>query len=669
MSGWKMWKRAGRVVGATAGLMLLTHCGGAAEPGAQGEAPAEDVSKQAASLASCQQVVRYTDIPVELAEDAYVVAAQPDTSFGGGDELLVDGDPQMEAYVRVSVDPSVIQGSTVTGARLQLYAFDGSTDGPALYRTGTNWSEDTLTWNNRPARVGAAVGDLGAVASGAYVEYDVSTVVTGAGNYAFALVPTGGNGVDFYAKEKSAAEPRLVLTVARSLCERGGSGGDLAWGWARGGADEQELRTLAMDPQGGFVVASTFYGAGNYGGQTFTASHGLSLVKYAANGTHQWSRLHLPYKDINVQLGINDMVVTPLGNILLVGHYQGTPDFGGGPLPALPSGATWGMYIAKFSPTGAHVWSRGFVPTGDGGASVSALARAVTTDANGSLIVTGCFTGWLNLGGGTLQSGETFSQSGMFLARFSWEGEHLWSLAVPAGTSNPWSAATEGLDVATNADGRIFVGGQAGTGRLGATSDSTPFVAAYSPEGALLWSRALNGAVGAVRSVATLPGGSVAFGGSFRESFVFAGAPVVSTANENGHPDEDGMLGVLSPAGGDTWAKRLGGVRYDAVNGVATDAAGNISILGYSNGLVDLGGGVLGHPEETRYTVARFSSTGVHRWSRVLDPRLSPTRMGVSLDGGTVVGADFDSPVNVDSSTYYTPLDQERELLFLKFGP
>ena len=51
---------------------------------------------------------------------------------------------------------------------------DGSTDGPALYRVGMDWSADTLTWKTRPARVGSALGDLGAVGNHTPVEFDVS---------------------------------------------------------------------------------------------------------------------------------------------------------------------------------------------------------------------------------------------------------------------------------------------------------------------------------------------------------------------------------------------------------------------------------------------------------------------------------------------------------------
>ncbi|NMO23367.1 DNRLRE domain-containing protein [Pyxidicoccus fallax] len=662
MSGWKVWKHVGRVAGATAGLMLLTHCGAAGESAAPGAAPEEGTAKQEATQDSCVPVTRSFEHRVYISEDAYAVEAEPNATHEGEETLLVDGSPRMEAYLRASFDAEILQNVTLTGARLRLYATDGSTDGPALYRAGSSWSADTLTWNNRPALMGGALGDLGAVGNHTYVEYDVSSVVTAPGTYDFALIPTGGNGVDFASGERSSLEPQLILTLSWTQCERQGTGGDLAWTWTRGGADEQYLNGMAMHPQGGFVVASRYYGQTHLGGQTFTTQHGFALARYDANGAHQWSRVHVP-TSFDIQVSPSSLVVTPLGNILMVGSYMGAPDFGGGPLPATAP-YKYALFIAKFSPNGDFVWARGFIPSRAAG-EAHVVARDLTTDANGSLIVTGHFGGALNLGGEVLRSSEDLSGSGLFLAKFSWEGEHLWSRAVPVGTNG---GATWGWSVATSADGRIFVGGEAGAGRLGATQSRTPFVAAYGPEGTPLWSRAFNGSVGYVGSLAPVPGGGVAFAGQFEGSFSFAGTTITSLHGTEPWPGVDGMLGVLSPTGGDTWAKGLGDAGYETASGLASDPSGNLSVVLRTNGPVDLGGGVLGHPTQNTHAVARFTASGAHRWSRVMDSRIETLGVLAAPDGSTVAAGEFRYPITVDG-TSHAPADHETDLLFLKFGP
>ncbi|NMO15823.1 DNRLRE domain-containing protein [Pyxidicoccus fallax] len=664
MSGWKVWQQAGRVVGATAGLMLLTHCGGAEETAAGGQPQAGEAAKQEASLDSCQPVTRYMDLQVNLQEDAHVEAAMPDASHPLDDLLVVDGSPQQEAYLRFQIAPHLLQDVTVTRARLQLELKDGSSNGPAIYRTSGSWIADTLTWNTRPARVGSALGDLGAVASNSMVEYDITAAITGAGTYDFALIPTSGDGVDIYSADSASRAPRVIVTVAGTFCERRGTGGDVSWSQARGGENDQHVRAMAMDSQGNSVVATNFFHKGNFGGPTFATPYGFALVKYAPDGTHQWSRVYVQ-PDPDSEVIASDLTVTPLGNILMVGTYKGEVDFGAGPLPVVSS-YDHGFFVAKFSPTGAPVWAHGFNASGEG-SRIREYAAAVATDANGSAIITGHFTGWLNLGGEELQSAETPTQDGMFLAKFSWEGEHQWSLVVPAGNSNPWSDSSMGEDVVTDAQGRIIVGGQVGTGRLGATRDSTPFVAAYSPEGALLWSRALNGARGQVSSLALLPGGNVAFSGAFSGSFDFAGTTLTSTPNTSWSP-ADGLVGVLTSAGSDLWAKGLGTPHYDAIDHLTADPAGNITFMMTAYGRVDLGGGVLGHPMQSAYAVARFSGSGAHRWSRLLDPNITLRVLAASPDGGTVVGGEFMHPITVDGTPYTTP-DLESELLFLKFAP
>jgi hypothetical protein len=671
MLGMKVWRRMRTGAGWLAGVMLLTHCGGAEEAVKDGPPRTGDTAEKTAELDSCEAVVQVEDLEVVATDDTYVTPAIPGATYGGLDRVVVDGDPQSEVYLKFNLTHGHLQGGTLVRARLQLYAVDGTTDGPALYRTGTEWSEETLSWNTRPGWGSLPkLGDLGAINTNTRVEYDLTPVVTEPGTYAFALAPTSGNGADFASSESGRAHlmPQLALTVAKSVCTRRGTGGDVAWTWMRGGESHQAADgRLAMAADGSFVTVARFNERGNFGAQDFTAPHDFVLAKYGPDGSHQWSRAYIP-QVYDEDVYVKDITLTPRGNILLVGNYLGAPDFGGGPLPPTVGEDMSGVFIAKYSPNGTFVWARGFVPTAVSGAEVTAGGHVVTTDANGSLIVAGTFVGELNLGGETFTSGPTDSQEGMFLAKYSWEGDHLWSLAVPAGTHNPWSDSTVPGDVLANADGRIFVGGSAGTGRLGATASLTPFVAAYGPEGTLLWSRALNGAAGGVGALALMPGGAVAFGGSFSGSFTFAGATLTSPSDGGGQRPSDGLLGVLSASGSDTWARRYGTERDEGFSRIDTDASGNISVVAQAIGPFDLGGGPLGHPTAYGHYVARFTSTGTHLWSRLLDPDLHALGLEVSVDGGTVLVGDFARPVTVNGQEYLPPGDSS-EVLFLRFAP
>jgi hypothetical protein len=50
------------------------------------------------------------------------------------------------------------------------------------------------------------------------------------------------------------------------------------------------------------------------------------------------------------------------GNVVIAGTFQGTENFGTGPLV---SAGSWDIYVAKYSVSGAPVWSRRFGGAGD----------------------------------------------------------------------------------------------------------------------------------------------------------------------------------------------------------------------------------------------------------------------------------------------------------------
>ncbi len=141
--------------------------------------------------------------------DSHVASDAPATNFGAGTRMLTDGDPQANVLIRFSV--SGISG-TVTSARLRLFANNPSDDGPTLYRTTAAWSEPSVTWNNRPAVSGAALGKLATVPLDAWVEYDVTGAVAANGTFDFVLVSATGDGSTYHSRE-TANRPQLVVTT------------------------------------------------------------------------------------------------------------------------------------------------------------------------------------------------------------------------------------------------------------------------------------------------------------------------------------------------------------------------------------------------------------------------------------------------------------------------
>jgi chitodextrinase len=145
--------------------------------------------------------------------DARTAESSPSTNYGGS-YLRANGgsEPDVDSYLKFTVGGL---SGPVQSAKLRIYAYSGTANGPAVFSTATGWSESAITWANRPATTSGATDDKGAIASGSWVEYDVSSFVTGSGTYSFRLATTSSDGVDIYSREHTEAtrRPELVLTL------------------------------------------------------------------------------------------------------------------------------------------------------------------------------------------------------------------------------------------------------------------------------------------------------------------------------------------------------------------------------------------------------------------------------------------------------------------------
>ena len=144
--------------------------------------------------------------------DARVHEANPSTNYGTSTTLRADGgtDPDVESSLRFAV--SGLPGQ-VTRATLRLYATTGTVDGPAVYRASGSWTQTGVVWTNRPAASGAPLSDSGSIATGSWVEWDVSPAVSGEGTYDFKLQTVSTDGVDFRSRE-GTTPPQLVVETA-----------------------------------------------------------------------------------------------------------------------------------------------------------------------------------------------------------------------------------------------------------------------------------------------------------------------------------------------------------------------------------------------------------------------------------------------------------------------
>ncbi|WAS89805.1 hypothetical protein [Nannocystis punicea] len=340
------------------------------------------------------------------------------------------------------------------------------------------------------------------------------------------------------------------------------------------------------------------------------------------------------------------------GNVIVAAWGNGPIDFGDGPLV----NAGYDVFLAKFAPDGAILWSKRF---GDGdyqGGPEYGLAIA----ANGDIVLSGVFYGDLDFGGGPLKNPTL--QTALFLARLDGDGQHVWSKSFQSGED----AAT--LDLAIDAGGNILLTGvyynslALGGAPLVGFGGIDLFVAKFTGAGAHVWSHGFGDPQWQVGlGVAPDAAGNVYVTGGLRGSFDPGTGPLTSAGLE------DIFLLKFSPSGTALWGKRWGDAGSQDVGGLAVDSKGRVTLTGGTSGVLDFGGGPLEGDVVVSW-LAQFDADGDHLWSRELCEGGSiAERVAVDdLDNVVAIGTFRNT---CDLGTDPLTAIQYRDVFVAKFSP
>lgn len=149
--------------------------------------------------------------PVEA--DARVKQASPTSNYGTLSYVSVDGapDPMEESYFRFTVGG--VSGP-IQNAKLRVFvSTNGTNNGPAVYLANNSWTESGITWNTKPALLSGPSDNKGALTTNTWVEYNVSSLISGNGTYTFALIADSTDGAEFSSREGSAAAQLVITSV------------------------------------------------------------------------------------------------------------------------------------------------------------------------------------------------------------------------------------------------------------------------------------------------------------------------------------------------------------------------------------------------------------------------------------------------------------------------
>lgn len=371
--------------------------------------------------------------------------------------------------------------------------------------------------------------------------------------------------------------------------------GEQVWTQQFGGVGDDQNHALAVDALGNIIVSGSFEGTAAFGDRVLTSagSTDLYLAKLDGDGQMLWAKR---FGSSGAQQG-QALATDRQNNILIVGSFSGTLDFGSG--SSLTSAGSTDTFIAKLTPNGDCLWARAL------GGGVVDIGYSLAVDANAEVIVAGFFSGSVVVAGQTLTSA---GGSDVFVLKFGADGALRWAKRFGGvGYDIAYGVAT---DAAQNIvligkfEGSVDFGG----GALSATGSSDVFVAKLAPAGTHLWSKSFGGPRADYgRGVAVDGSGNVLVSGYFQQSINFGGSALAAQG------DYDVFVAKLQGSNGaHVWSRAFGGISSEYGQAIAIDPTGNVAIAGYFSGSVDLGGGALSAEGGYDCFVLLLDTSGAH---------------------------------------------------------
>lgn len=155
-----------------------------------------------------------TTTTISATDDALVKISNPTKNYGQLDHIrLKTGTDAYQSYLKFNVDD--LEGE-VHKATLRLWSYDGTPSNTSIYlvsnnlNTGGAWTESNINWNNAPAIAGTPLASLPGVGTNVFVDFDVTTAISGEGLYSFGLLNASDNSVYFTSSE-GLTPPQLII--------------------------------------------------------------------------------------------------------------------------------------------------------------------------------------------------------------------------------------------------------------------------------------------------------------------------------------------------------------------------------------------------------------------------------------------------------------------------
>jgi len=457
----------------------------------------------------------------------------------------------------------------------------------------------------------------------------------------------------------------------------------LIWGTYFGGSGYDGGSAIATDDSGNVYITggtnsvsgiatngtfqTSFAGGSTYGGDAF-------LAKFNGAGVRQWSTY---YGGDAIESG-DGIAIDNSGNVYITGTTTSSNGIAtNGSYQTFLAG-TQDAFLAKFSSSGGLNWATYY---GGGGTTLLGPATnsgyGVAIDISGNVYITGTTNSDYGIATSGAYRTSVIELTDAFLAKFNGNGKIQWGTYY-GGTENDGS-----LGVATDDLGDVYITGvtasPTGIATNGAYQTSyysgteEAFLAKFTDNGTLQWAT-YYGVHGEVLGYGVATDGS---GNVYITGTSYGSTSLVTTSGAYqtsfGGGGSDAFLAKFDSSGKTQWATYYGGSSSDEGAAIATDASGNVYIIGTTqsnSGIATADGYQTIYTGSSDAFLAIFNGAGVRQWATYYGGN-DGSGYGVAVDKlGSVyiTGSTFSSLNIATSGAYQTYIGGLEDAFLAKFA-
>jgi hypothetical protein len=362
------------------------------------------------------------------------------------------------------------------------------------------------------------------------------------------------------------------------------------------------------------------------------------------------------------------LAVDPSGNVAIAGTFATTTvdlDPGAGTTNLVTAATVGDTYVARYSAAGALLWARQLA---SGTAFNDAvIATDVATDADGSVYVTGHFSGPVDFDPGAGDHTLTAARQEVFVLKLDNAGAFRWVREI---TTSRADGTMAGGSLIVDGGRNVFYTAVADMDQFGIYNGNV-LVGKLDPGGAPVWSRrtlhiepqdsaTLTAEAHSLPDLVTDSAGNVIVSGTFYQRTAFGAGEVHATRLSGGNVGGSVFVWKLDPSGDTLWAVSQGDGSDTRGHGIAVDAGDNLYTAGSFKLQADFDPARHGQTVLSDFGtsisayVSKISPAGTLIWARMLGRRVGgygfsfADAVAVAPDGSVYTAGRFGEKVDLD---------------------